>query len=883
MEPSIFRYILRYSASQQIYLLCVIVAYYPFLYLSLELPKLIVNRAIEAPEGPPFALPIFGASFDVEMDRIGFLLALSFGYLFFVFCNGGFKYYINVYKGRMGERLLRRLRFQLYSRILRFPLQRFRKVSQSELIPIITAEVEPLGGFIGTSFADPLFFGGQLFIILTFIMVQDVYLGLASIALYPAQMYIIPKLQRQVNQLGKQRVQNVRRLSEHIGESVAGVIEVHANDTSKLELSRFADRLGTIFDIRYEIYRRKFFIKFLNNFIDKLTPFFFFSIGGYLVIVGDLSFGALVAVLAAYKELAAPWKELLAWYQQKEDVRIKYDQVIEQFDPGGMLPIELQRPVEGDTFDLDDELIANNIAFTDEDGARLVQGASFKFSMRQHTAIIGDGDSGKAEFGMLLARLVEPTRGKISVGARDISELPEAVTGRRISYAGGQAYLYNAGIGENLIYGLKHRPIIDRKGASRPEPEIEEARLTGNVDFDLAADWIDLDAAGVADRVGLDERIMEVLRLADFDGDVYRIGLRGTIDPESRPDVASKVLEARAALSHRLEDPAIAPLVERFDAERYNDNASLGENLMFGIPVDARLDANSLAEHAYMRKILDESGLTVDLVDIGRQVAATMVELFADLPPELVFFEQYSFISADELPDYEQIVQRAAHGLDVLTQAEGTLLMALSFAIVDARHRLGLLDDALKARVLEARRRFSENLLAELKDAIAFFASETYCPAASLQDNILFGKVTYGHAHAETRVGELIQALIEELGLTRTVIDVGLAFPAGVGGARLTHLQRQKLAIARCLLKRADITIINEATDALDVVSQERIIENVLSDCRGRGVIWVTNRVEAARSFDHTVVMKEGRIAEQGAFDDLSSRKGALNDLLEFS
>jgi ABC-type multidrug transport system fused ATPase/permease subunit len=45
----------------------------------------------------------------------------------------------------------------------------------------------------------------------------------------------------------------------------------------------------------------------------------------------------------------------------------------------------------------------------------------------------------------------------------------------------------------------------------------------------------------------------------------------------------------------------------------------------------------------------------------------------------------------------------------------------------------------------------------------------------------------------------------------------------------------------------------------------------------------VTNRVEAARSFDHTVVMKEGRIAEQGAFDDLSSRKGALNDLLEFS
>ena len=128
---------------------------------------------------------------------------------------------------------------------------------------------------------------------------------------------------------------------------MAGVVEVHANDTSNLELSRFAERLGRIYEIRYEIYRRKFFIKFLNNFIDKLTPFFFFSIGGYLVIAGDLTFGALVAVLAAYKELAAPWKELLTWYQQKEDVRIKYEQVIEQFDPDGMLPSDMQE-MEGE-------------------------------------------------------------------------------------------------------------------------------------------------------------------------------------------------------------------------------------------------------------------------------------------------------------------------------------------------------------------------------------------------------------------------------------------------------------------------------------------------------------------------------------------------------
>ncbi|MEE8444134.1 MAG: ABC transporter transmembrane domain-containing protein, partial [Alphaproteobacteria bacterium] len=204
MERTIFKYILRYSKSQQLYLLAIIAVSYPFLYLSLDLPKLIINRAIgNDPPGPPYEVPLFGvpvASLNIDFMDLGpqvtFLLLLSGIYLVLVFINGGLKYYINVYKGRMGERLLRRLRYQLYERILRFPLPHFRKVSQGELIPMITAEVEPFGGFIGTAFADPMFQGGQLLIILGFIMIQDPYLGAAAIALYPFQMYAIPKLQR---------------------------------------------------------------------------------------------------------------------------------------------------------------------------------------------------------------------------------------------------------------------------------------------------------------------------------------------------------------------------------------------------------------------------------------------------------------------------------------------------------------------------------------------------------------------------------------------------------------------------------------------------------------------------------------------------------------
>src|SRR5512147_1377623 len=175
---------------------------------------------------------------------------------------------------------------------------------------------------------------------------KGVELGAAAVALYPLQVYWIPKLQRQVNTLAKERVRTVRRLAERIGETVSAVEEVHANDTSELHRADFSRWVGTIYGIRLKIYRKKFFIKFLNNFNAQLTPFFFYSIGGYLVIKGNLTFGALVAVLSAYKDLSSPWKELLDWYQQKEDTRVKYDQLVEQFRPAGLLPEGFQAPAE---------------------------------------------------------------------------------------------------------------------------------------------------------------------------------------------------------------------------------------------------------------------------------------------------------------------------------------------------------------------------------------------------------------------------------------------------------------------------------------------------------------------------------------------------------
>jgi len=875
LEPSIYRFILRYSLKQQVLLLLLTFASFPFLYFSLNLPKTIVNRAIK--EDAHFPQSILGFQFD----RVPYLMILCGLFLALVFINGAFKYYINTFKGQLGERMLRRFRYSLYERLLRFPSAYFHKTSSAQIIPMITVECEQLGGFIGDAFVLPLFQGGQLLTIIFFMFMQDPVLGAAAIALYPVQGYVIPKLQRKVNQLGKRRVRTVRQVADRVQESAAGIVEIQANDTVKLQLTDFAHILGLIYDIRYEIYRRKFFVKFLNNFIGQLTPFFFYAIGGYLVIYGDLTFGALVAVLAAYKDLASPWKELLDFYQNKENSRITYEQIVEQFQPSGMIDrhILLDEPQALAPFS--GELSVANLSLAEDDKSRVVDAVSFTMPLTEHVAIIGQSGSGKNELAQLLARLVRPTSGRIAIGGVDLAGLPVAAIGRRIGYVGSNPYIFTGTLRDNLLLGLRHRPVREAADSDpRRARQLLEARRAGNIDFDIHADWIDYDSAGVTDAEGLTQRVAEVLRKLDFEEDVYNLGLRWRLDPEERPEAAAQLIEARKALARRLAEDNISNLVETYDIARYNSNASVAENLLFGTPLGPAFDFDALADNIYVRQVLDKIGLTDDLIEAGKDVAQTMVELFADLPPDHEFFEQYSFIGAGDLPEFAAILGRVESvGIAGLSRDERQKLLSLPFKLIAARHRLDVLDEEMQRRLLEARRVFREELPAEAREEIAFFDADRYNAAASVQDNILFGKIAYGEADATTRVPQVLAEVLDSLSLRSVIIDVGLDYHVGTAGARLSPAQRQRTAIARAVLKRPDLMILNEATSALDAPAQARVMQGLREEFNERALIWVLHRASLARNFDRVLVMSAGKLQEQGRFSELDG-KNSLTALL---
>ena len=901
MEHNLFRYIWRNSWRDQSLILAVVVVSYIFYFVSLDLPKQIVNQAIQGEAfkagaaTAPFLRFTFGpydwlgmpklTLFEgFHLEQLPYLVALCFAFLFFVVVNGWLKQLVNTEKGRLGERMLRRLRYQLYDRVLRFPINHFRKVKQAEVATMVKDEVEPLGGFIGDAYVTPAFLGGQALVALSFILLQNMWLGLISVLVLAVQVVVIPLLRKRILELSRQRQITARQLAGRIAENVDGTIEIHSNDTSNYERADIVNRLEAIFLIRFELYQRKFFVKYLNNMLSQTTPFLFYLIGGYLALKGQFDVGSLVAVIGAYKDLPGPVKELIDWQQQSQDAQIKYEQVIEQFTPDGMLPEELQGLADEVPPPPEGGLSAQAIGYYEEGGARLLDNAALEVGAGDHLAIVGFAGSGKETLGQILARLTAPTNGTLRWGSTDMAGLPESVIGRHISYVGDETYLFPISILQNILYGLKHRPVAPAHYEGRAlvhyQRRISEARRSGNPLIDIHAQWIDFEAAGADDLAGLKQRIIDLLPAVELEDDIYQFGLRGRIDPDEEPEVAGHFLEARAAIHRRLQEPDVNHLVEPFDPARYNRNMTVAENLLFGTPRGAVFDFGSLRDNTMLADVIEAEGLKPALIAMGAKIAETMVELFADLPPGHPFFEQFSFVSADDLPLVQQLLNRVQRsGLDNAAAADQQRLVAITFPYIEARHRLGLIDAALEAKLLAARRRFAETLPEEYRGYVEFYDPARYNAAATVQDNMLFGRLVYGQAQATQKIFRLVFDIVSELGLKSEVLAVGLEHGVGTGGRRLTGPQRQKVALVRALVRRPRILILNNTLAPLEAAVQTRIVKAVRREMKDRCLILIADNAALSSVVEKVAVMRDGRVIEQGPFDRLARPGTALSDL----
>jgi len=855
MERSLFAFVWKFSRAQQIVLLALTVMTFPVLYATLELPKMIINDAIGGPEG---GIAVFG----MQVGRIGYLMLLCGAFLVTVVVWGLIKMRLNTMKGIMAERLLRRFRYQLISRVLRFPLPHFRRTSQGEMVSIVTSEAEPLGGIMGDALAQPVFQGGQMLTILGFLFVQNIWLGLTAIALIPLQAWLIPRLQRQVNLLNKERVQEVRRFSERIGETVAGVEEIRANGIAAYTLAHFTQGLGRLFDIRYRIYQKKYFMKFVNNLITQLTPFFFFSIGGYLVIQGELTLGALVAALAAYKDLSAPWKELLAYYNQTQDMSLRYETIIEQFDPPGLLDAAL---IEGrpDSYPhLDGPIVFENVTVREPDGGTILDDLSFTIPAGAMVAIQAANASERRALAQVLTRSIVPTGGRVTVGGRDLNTLHQGVIAARVGMVGEKTYLFKGRLEENIRLGLRTAPcrVMTEDPAIRALRD--EAERTGNSPDSVDVPWLSLQAAGFENEDEISAWWQQIAETLGSDGFLFQRGLATAFDPARHPRLAERLVALRPEAQRRMTAAGLDRVVHPFDIDRFNPGQAIGGNILYAV-ARHNLTPDGLARDPEFESFLTEAGLRAEALQLGADLLSVIAVTFGHVGGEHPLLRRLGIETEvfDWLARIDE--RRKAGGIKGLCDFDSRLLAALPFCFSAEQVGEAVTED-LRDTIITARRGQPVGLTGWGKRMFSPIAPDAFIEGITVLENLAYGKIARNAGADADRLRDVIGDMLEEEGLRGDVAALIGDMTTTAGGTNLPPAVHERIAFTRAAMRRPDILVLEHALTSFEPKDRLRMRGGVRALLPKAAIVHIEPRVERPEDFDLVMELADGTLVDAG-------------------
>jgi ABC-type bacteriocin/lantibiotic exporter with double-glycine peptidase domain len=818
MEPKLTRFIWKYSAREQVKVLLFTLMIFPVLYFSLELPKIIINDAITS----DIQHMIFGENYD----PVDYLLILCTVLFVTVFINGVLKMRINTFKGVIGERMVRRLRYQLISQVIDFPQANFQRISQGEIISTITSETEPLAGFIGESVAQPLFQGGTMITILIFMFMQDPVLGLVSISMIPLQAYIIPKMQRKLNILKKQRVSVVRKLSGQIGESVDGHREIKLHGTQRFHLANFSHALGKLFKIRFDIFQQKYLMKFINNFLNQLPPILFYAIGGILVIQGKITIGALVAALAAYKDLVSPWKELLDYYQLYQDSKVRYEYIQENFYRD--VSIDRVEKTADNMPDFNGNLHIKNLHIRNERGDFISQNINLRITPGSHLNIFSDNETLLRKLAMNITNLEPVAAGDILLSSRNINELATIELNKKIAYIGPEPFMIEGTIFQNINYGLRQLPPkIKYPLLSNDElTAINESAASGNSTDSIDELWTDFAMAEVDGWKGLSIWLQDTMSAIGARRMVFEFGLKDYIDPLAiAPAIHDKFSITKEDLFTSLRGVEANELIERFEINQFSTHLSLIENITFGL-IDTQseqLTIQKISNDEQFIALLQEVDLYVELRAIGEKLANHLIYELEQLNPSENLNNQYKFYDVDCVRrELVACIGKPKH----LPSCEFLLGMALGLRVSDQGSQW--VSEALQSKILALRKHLMISPISILSENFEPLRKGRMNQRLSVMENLLWGfeRAPKNAAQHKKLVDIVEQALIENEAEALVLIVIALS-QVGIRGERLSTLAKQNIQLIRALIKRPAILMMHNALPARNNHEVQELLDGI--------------------------------------------------------
>ena len=182
--------------------------------------------------------------------------------------------------------------------------------------------------------------------------------------------------------------------------------------------------------------------------------------------------------------------------------------------------------------------------------------------------------------------------------------------------------------------------------------------------------------------------------------------------------------------------------------------------------------------------------------------------------------------------------------------------------------------DVNSGEILIGGKNIKDYKIENLMNSISMVFQDVYLFEDTIENNIKFGKQNASHeevvqAAKKARCHKFIEALPE-----------GYNTLIGEGGTSLSGGEKQRISIARAMLKDADIIIFDEATANIDPENEDKLKEAIESLTKNKTVIMIAHRLKTIRNADQILVLKDGEIVERGSHEELIKNNGLYSDLI---
>ncbi len=391
------------------------------------------------------------------------LILLPFAVIGVYFFKGLFSYIQTYQTAFIAEKILFKIRNQLFDHMIRLSMNFFDKFNTGELLSRLLNDSEQMQNSIAKVIPNAIKESFTIIFLLVVVYANNVKLALIATIGFPLAVYPIILFGRKMRKIGKKRQISIAGITTMIQETLVNIRLIKAFATEKKESKNFADKSDAFLNINLSSVKVSEITSPLMEFIGSLAVALLIWFGGMLVFKDEMTVGGFFSFIAALLMLYKPFKTIANANNNINSSIASIERIFEILDMSPAIINNKKYQFSG----VKQHIKLENVYFSYDRKDNVLKDVNLDIKAKSIIAIVGESGGGKSTIVDLLPRFYDVTKGRISIDGVDLRDFDLLSLRRSIAIVAQQVLLFNDTVRNNIAYGRDDLSIDDIIQASK--------------------------------------------------------------------------------------------------------------------------------------------------------------------------------------------------------------------------------------------------------------------------------------------------------------------------------------------------------------------------------------------------------------------------------